>query len=61
MAEQTRATVIAFAINTQVAKSFFDRLQSLREDDDPSVKKLNEMVDKHMASTLAQLVTKFGK
>lgn len=61
MAEQTRATVIAFAHNTQMAKTFFERLQSLREDDDPSVKKLNEMVDKHMASTLAQLVTKFGK
>ena len=53
----------AFAISSQIAKTILEGLKAKREDEEAESVKVNQIVDKHIAATVSQIVvakTGFG-
>jgi hypothetical protein len=60
MATDQIGAVKAYAHNMNVAKTIQQMLKMSREDVEPEQQKQQDFLDKHIAATLAKVVTGFG-
>lgn len=54
---------VAYAVSTQIAKTILEGLKAKHEEEEPESAKLNEILDKHLAATVSQILvanTGFG-